>query len=167
MYAFCFQNLLTALAQMVACLPLVQQVWGSIPGGVVNFHLKIFNLWARGGGGDVHFLIARLYITCLDYIQNPSAVCMLRRHIILLIAIRLSDGDVKHRSLLGTFREEQAMNQTRFHLLPSFHHHPTQHNYTTQTVTLAVTLTSTFSSTLYRYSSHTQCGLPKRCVIRK
>ena len=30
-----------------------------------NFHLKIFNLGARRGG-DVHFLIARLYITCLD-----------------------------------------------------------------------------------------------------
>ena len=49
------------LAQMVACLPLVQQ----IPGGVVNFHLKIFNLGARRGG-DVHFLIARFYITVLD-----------------------------------------------------------------------------------------------------
>ena len=46
-----------ALAQMVACLPLVQQVRGSIPGGVVNFNLR---------GGDVHFLIARLYITGLD-----------------------------------------------------------------------------------------------------
>ena len=56
---------LTALAQMVECLLLVQQVRGSIPGGVVNFHLKIFNLWARRGG-DVHFLIARLYITGLD-----------------------------------------------------------------------------------------------------
>ena len=53
------------LAQMVACLPLVQQVWGSIPGGVVNFHLKIFNLEARRGG-EVHFLIPRLYITGLD-----------------------------------------------------------------------------------------------------
>ena len=52
------------LAQMVGCLPLVQQVRGSIPGGVVNFHLKIFNLGARRGG-DVHFLIARLYITGL------------------------------------------------------------------------------------------------------
>ena len=51
-------NKLAALAQMVACLPLVQQVRGSIPGGVVNFHLKIFNLGARRGG-DVHFLIAR------------------------------------------------------------------------------------------------------------
>ena len=50
---------LAVLAQMVACLPLVQQVRGSIPGGVVNFHLKIFNLGARRGG-DVHFLIARL-----------------------------------------------------------------------------------------------------------
>ena len=40
-------------------------VQGSILGGVVNFHLKIFNLGARRGG-DVHFPIARLYITGLD-----------------------------------------------------------------------------------------------------
>ena len=59
------QAKLAVLAQMVACLPLVQQVWSSIPGGVVNFHLKIFNLGARTDG-DVHFLIARLYITVLD-----------------------------------------------------------------------------------------------------
>ena len=58
-------KLLAALAQMVACLPLVQQVRDSIPGGVVNIHLKIFNLGA-GRGGDVHFLIARLYITGLE-----------------------------------------------------------------------------------------------------
>ena len=56
---------LSALAQTVACLPLVQQVRGSIPGVVVNFNLKIFNLGARMDG-DVHFLIARLYITVLD-----------------------------------------------------------------------------------------------------
>ena len=56
---------LAALAQMVACLPLIQRVRGSIPGGVVNFHLKIFNVGARRGG-DVLFLIARLYITGLD-----------------------------------------------------------------------------------------------------
>ena len=30
-----------------------------------HFRLKIFNLWARRVG-DVHFLIARLYITGLD-----------------------------------------------------------------------------------------------------
>ena len=41
---------LAVLAQMVACLPLVQQVRGSIPGGVVNFNFKIFNLGARRGG---------------------------------------------------------------------------------------------------------------------
>ena len=41
---------LAALTQMVACLPLVQQIRGSIPSGVVNFHLKIFNLGARRGG---------------------------------------------------------------------------------------------------------------------
>ena len=57
--------ILAALAQMEACLPLVQRIRGSIPGGVVNFHLKLFNLGARRGG-DVHFLIARLYITGLD-----------------------------------------------------------------------------------------------------
>ena len=56
---------LAALAQMVECLPLVQQDRGSIPGGVVNFHLKIFNLGVRRAG-DIHFLIARLYITVLD-----------------------------------------------------------------------------------------------------
>ena len=42
--------LLAALAQMVACLPLIQQVRGSIPGEVVNFHLKIFKLVARRVG---------------------------------------------------------------------------------------------------------------------
>ena len=52
-------------AQMVSCLSLVQQIRGSIPDGVVNFHLKIFNLGTRRGG-DVHFLIAKLYITGLD-----------------------------------------------------------------------------------------------------
>ena len=57
--------MLDALAKMVACLPVVHQVQGSIPGRVVNIHLKIFNLRARRGG-DVHFLIARLYITGLD-----------------------------------------------------------------------------------------------------
>ena len=60
-----FTGKLKNYSQMAACLPLVQHVRGSIPGGVVNFHLKIFNLGARRGG-VVHFLIARLYITVLD-----------------------------------------------------------------------------------------------------
>ena len=59
------RSILLALAQMVACLPLVQRVRGSIPGEVVNFLLKIFNFGARRGG-DVHFLITRLCITGLD-----------------------------------------------------------------------------------------------------
>ena len=63
-------EVLVALAQMVACLPLVQQVRGSIPGGVVNFNWKIFNLGARRGG-DVHFLIARLSKPlCSMYVEN-------------------------------------------------------------------------------------------------
>ena len=61
-YCSILKHLLAALAQMVACLPLVQQVRVSIPGGVVNYNLKILNLGARRDG-DVHFLIARLYIT--------------------------------------------------------------------------------------------------------
>ena len=64
MVGITFLQDLAVLAQMVACLPLIQQVRGSIP-GVVNFHLKIFNLGARRRG-DVYFLITRLYITGLD-----------------------------------------------------------------------------------------------------
>ena len=62
-------NGLAALALIVACLPLVQQDRGSIPNRVVNFHLKIFNLGARRGG-DVHFLIIRLYITSSMYVEK-------------------------------------------------------------------------------------------------
>ena len=64
---FDFSRFLVALDQMVACLPLVQQVRGSIPGGVVNFGSKIFNLGARRGGDvGLQFLIARFYITGLE-----------------------------------------------------------------------------------------------------
>ena len=110
---------------MVACLPLAQQVQGLIPGRVANFHLKIFNLGARRGG-DVHFLIARLYITGLDLIPNPSTVFMLKKHIVLLIAICPSDGDVKPGGPLGAFQEEQAMSRhwvspSPFHSLSSSH----------------------------------------------
>ena len=63
------------LAQMVACLPLVQLVRGSIPGQVVHFHLKIFKLRARRGR-DVHFLIARLYIKAWIIVQTlPHYIC--------------------------------------------------------------------------------------------
>ena len=43
-YTPTFCTVLAALAQVVACLPLVQRVQGSIPGGAVNFYLKIFKL---------------------------------------------------------------------------------------------------------------------------
>ena len=64
---------IAALAQMVACLPLVQRVRGSIPCGVVNFHLKIFNFGARRGG-DVHFLIARSQAR-IKFQTLPQYVC--------------------------------------------------------------------------------------------
>ena len=142
---------------MVACLHLVQQVRDSIPCGVVNFHLKIFNHGARRGG-DVHFLIARLYIVGLYSKPFPSKLYMLRMHIIFLKAIRPSDGDVKPSGPLGVFREEPAMCRHRvspsLFLSSSSSSQTPQQNYTTQTATHIVTLTSTVYSTLYRYSFH-------------
>ena len=106
---------------------------GFDPGWVVNFHLEIFNLGARRGG-DVHFLIARVYITSQDKIPNPSAlyIYMLRRHIVLLIVIRPSDGDVKPGGPLGAFRVEQAMSQHRVSPSPflTSSSHRTQLHYT-------------------------------------
>ena len=61
---------------------------------------------------------------------------------------------------LVLFEKSRLWAGTWFHFLPSFHHHPTQHNYTTQTVTLTVTLTSTFSRTINRYSSHSNVVCP-------
>ena len=50
-----------------------------------------------------------------------------------------SDGDVKPGGPLGASQEEQAMSWHRVSPSPSFHHHPTHHNNTTQAVTLTVT----------------------------
>ena len=113
---------------MVACLPLVQQVRGSIPGRVVNFQLKIFNHGARRGG-DVHCLIARLYITAWIKFQTLPHM---RRHIVLLIALRPSDGDVKPVGPLGAFREERAMSRHQVSPSPflSSSSHTTQLHYT-------------------------------------
>ena len=57
---------------------------------------------------------------------------MLRRHIVLLIAIRPSDGDVKPGGPLGGFREEQAMSRHRVSPSPflSSSSHTTQLHYT-------------------------------------
>ena len=68
---------------------------------------------------------------------------MLRRHIVLLIAIRPSDGDVKPDGPLGAFREEQAMGRHQVSPSPflSSSCYTQQHNYTTKTVTHTVTLT--------------------------
>ena len=75
----------------------------------------------------------------------------LRRHIVLLITIRPSHGDVKPGSPLGAFREELGMNQHRVSPYPFLSSSsPTQYNYTTHTVTL----TSTSYSTLFRYCIH-------------
>ena len=57
---------------------------------------------------------------------------MLRRHIVLLIAIRPSNGDVKPGGPLGAFREEQAMSRHRVSPSPflSSSSHTAQLHYT-------------------------------------
>ena len=57
---------------------------------------------------------------------------MLRRHIVLLTAIRPSDGDVKPVGPLGAFREEQAMSWHRVSpsLFLSLSSHTTLSHYT-------------------------------------
>ena len=58
---------------------------------------------------------------------------MLRSHIVLLIAICPSDGDVKPGGPLGAFREEQALNRHRVSSSPflsSSSFHTTQLHYT-------------------------------------
>ena len=57
---------------------------------------------------------------------------MSRRHIVLLIEIRPSDGDVKPGSPLGAFREEQAMSRHWVSPSPflSSSSHTTQFHYT-------------------------------------
>ena len=60
-------------------------------------------------------------------------------------------GTLSLAAPLVLFKKSRLWAGTRFHLLPSFHHHPIQHNYTTQTVTHTVILTSTSYSTLYSH----------------
>ena len=58
---------------------------------------------------------------------------MLRRHIVLLIAVRPSDGDVQPGGPLGAFREEQSMSRHRVSpspFLSSSSSHSTQLHYT-------------------------------------
>ena len=79
---------------------------------------------------------------------------MLRRHILLLIAIHNQMGTLSLAAPLVRFEKSRLWAGTAFHLLPSFHnhHHPTLHNITTQTVTYRVTLTSASSSVLVHYT---------------
>ena len=68
-------------------------------------------------------------------------------------------GTLSLAAPLVLFEKSMLWAGTGFHLLPSFHHHPTQHNNTTQTVTHTVTLTST-SYTVHYTDTH-----PTRNVV--
>ena len=65
------------------------------------------------------------------------------RYIILLIAIRPSDGDVKPGGPLGAFREEQAMSRHR--VSPSPFHSSSSSTTTTTTTQLPYTNSYTYS----------------------
>ena len=56
---------------------------------------------------------------------------MLRRHIIMMIAIRPSNGDVKPGGPLVLFEKNRLRAGTGFHLLPIFHHHHHHHHHPT------------------------------------
>ena len=60
---------------------------------------------------------------------------------------------------LVLFEKKRLRAGIGFHLLPSFHHHPTQHNYTTQTVTHTVTLISTSYSRLHYKETRPICNV--------
>ena len=65
-------------------------------------------------------------------------------------------GTLSLAAPLVLFEKSRLWAGTEFHLLPSFHHHPAQHNYTTQTVTHTVTLTSTSYNTVQLDTLHTR-----------
>ena len=77
---------------------------------------------------------------------------MLRRHTVPLTAIRPSDGDVKPGGPLVLFEKRRLWADTGFHLLPSFHHHPSLYFTNTYTYShsdlnfLQYTRQSSFSS---------------------
>ena len=83
---------------------------------------------------------------------------MLRRQIVLLIAIRPSDGDVKPGGPLGAFREEQAMSWNRVSpsLFLSSSSHTTQLNYTNR---------YTYSHPNLNFLQHYTDTLPTRNVV--
>ena len=113
MYLY-FLMRLTALAEMVACLPLVQRVRGSNPGGVVNFHLENFEPWGYEGWRCT-FSNRQIVHHRPGLNSKPFRSMYVEKAytIVLLIAIRPSDGDVKPGGLLGAIREEQAMSRHR------------------------------------------------------
>ena len=84
---------------------------------------------------------------------------MLRRHIVLLIVIHPSDGDVKPDGPLGAFREEQAMSRHRvssFPFLSSSSSHTTQLHYTNS---------YTYSHPNLNFLQHCTDTLPTRNVV--
>ena len=139
------EELSAALVQMVACLPLVHSVQGSIPSEVENVLMKILNLGARKGE-DVQFLIARWF----KFHTVPQYICW-EGIFLLLLAISPSDGDLSLAVPFVLINRSRPWSGTGFHLLPFFHHHnPTYNTLTLQTITN--TLTSLLSIHKYRYT---------------
>ena len=83
---------------------------------------------------------------------------MLRRHIVLLIAIRPPDEDIKPGCPLGAFREEQTMSQHRVSpspILSSSSHTPQSH----------YTNSYTYRHPNFNFLQHCTDTLPTRNVV--
>ena len=109
------------------------RVWGA----ATNHEQKYMSIWLTLVPTytiqyGCHILKSEKEDTLFSQCPNPSAVCMLRRHIVLLIAICPPDGDVKPGGPLGAFWEEQAMSRHRVSPSPflSSSSHTTHLHYT-------------------------------------
>ena len=126
--AFTQRLQLAVLAQVVSCLPLVQQVRGSFenfqPQGQEGWRCTLSNrqiVHHKPGLNSKPFRSIYVEKAC-STVDSDSSVAQ--------------DRPVTSGGPLDALRAG-----TGFHLLPFFHHHPTQLNYTTQTLTHTVTLT--------------------------
>ena len=115
-----------------------------------------FEIFQPRGQEGWRCTLSNRQIVGLDHRPGLNSKRMLRRHIVLLRAIRPPDGDVKPGGPLGAFREEQAMSPAPgFTFSLPFIVIITHNIITLHKQFHIVILTSTFYSTLYRYSSHT------------
>ena len=133
----------------------VFMAWEELCDLVIQLDPFVSHIWEIFIGGSSPWRTLPPFIQCIhDSICDSSAQgfgCVEKAYCTVC-----QTGMLNLVAPLVFFERRRLLTGIRFHLLPSFHHHPTLHN----TITLhkhlhIVTLTSTFYSTLFRYSSQT------------